>query len=64
MKQAIKFGFGFAFGTFLFKFSKAVVDSVVDKCLAKKFAEDADFRERVKVMSPELYVKYRKENTN
>lgn len=62
MKQAIKFGFGFALGTYLFGLSKAVVDLTIDKCFAKKLANDEGFCERVKVMSPKLYAKYRKDN--
>ena len=57
MKQAIKFGFGIAFGMWLFEACKTVVD---DR-MKKKFDADPDFRVQVKEVSPTLYIKYRKE---
>lgn len=62
MKQAVKFGFGFALGTYLFGFTKAALDLLIDKRFLKRFNANEKFRERVKVLSPELYAKYRKEN--
>ena len=62
MKDAIKFGFGFALGAYLFKLCGDVTWGVVEKCFEKKFDEDPEFRVRVKTVSPELYVRYRKEN--
>lgn len=62
MKNAIKFGFGVALGVHLFNMCHAAVNFAVDKYISKKFDEDGNFREHVKVMSPELYVKLRKED--
>lgn len=62
MKDAVKFGFGFAAGTYLFKLCAAVADNVLDRYLKKKFDADPEFRLRVKKLSPELYIKYRKED--
>ena len=62
MKDAIKFGFGFAFGAFVFRLCDAAADKMLDKVLKKRFDEDLEFRLAVKKISPELYVKYRKEN--
>jgi hypothetical protein len=61
MKEYIKFGFGAAFGVCLFKVCDKAVNLVIEKCFKKKFDEDPEFRLRVKAVSPELYVKYRKE---
>lgn len=62
MKDAIKFGFGAAFGACLFKLCNAVVDNIVDRYFRKKFEADPEFRVHVKTVSPALYVKYRKES--
>lgn len=62
MKKAIKLGFGFALGAYLFSFAKAGVDFVIDKCFEKRLNKDEGFREHIKVTSPELYAKFRKEN--
>lgn len=62
-KDAVKFGFGFALGTYLFAFTKAVIDFATEKYISKRFDEDGNFRERVKSISPELYAKHRKDNT-
>jgi hypothetical protein len=58
MKNAIKFGFGFALGTCLFKACKTVADDF----MSKKFKQDAEFRLHVKEVSPTLYARYRKDN--
>jgi hypothetical protein len=62
MKDAIKFGFGAAFGVCLFQMCKALVDKVTEKRFKDKFDTDPEFRLKVKEISPETYVKYRKEN--
>ena len=62
MKEYVKFGFGFALGACLFKLCDKAVSGVVGKLFKKKFDEDPDFRLYVKAVSPELYIKYRKEN--
>ena len=60
MKPAIKFGFGIAFGMWLFEACRTVVDDRI----RKKFDGDAEFRVQVKKISPTLYVRYRKETAN
>lgn len=62
IKDAIKFGFGAAFGMYLFKLCNAFVDGAVEKSFRKKFEADPEFRIRVKTVSPDLYVKFRKES--
>lgn len=59
MKKAIKFGFGFAFGAYLFQLCSGVVNNVSKKHFVKKFNEDEEFR--VKTMSPEMYAKHLKD---
>ena len=61
MKQAIKYGFGVAFGVYLFHLCNSVVNKVIEKSFQNKFDSDPVFRTRIKELSPELYVKYRKE---
>lgn len=56
MKGAIKFGFGFAFGAYLFSFSRTFVNVLFER----KFDKDAKFRERVKVTSPRAYAELMK----
>lgn len=62
MKKAFKVGFGVALGLYTFDLCKTLVNSVVERCFRKKFDTDLEFRLTVKEISPELYVKYRKEN--
>ena len=62
MKKAIKFGFGFAFGACAFNLCKTFATLIVNKHFRKKFDADPEFRIVVKEISPELYVKYRKED--
>ena len=61
MKNAVKFGFGFALGMCLFEMCSDVACGVAEKFFEKKFDEDPEFRVRVKTVSPALYAKYRKE---
>ena len=61
MKDAVKLGFGFALGAYLFKLCVAAVNVVSDKVVRDKLDADPEFRVRVKTISPELYAKYRKE---
>lgn len=62
MKNAIKVGFGFAFGVALYKLCDKIACDVIDRCLKKKFDADPEFRVQVKTVSPELYIRYRKES--
>ena len=61
-KDAIKLGFGLAFGVHLFKMCNAISEKIADRYLKKRFDEDGNFRERIRVTSPELYARYRKES--
>ena len=62
MKDFVKLGFGFATGAFLFKLCATVANNVADRYLKKRFDADPEFRLRIKKVSQELYIKYRKED--
>ena len=61
MKNAIKFGFGFAFGTWLFHFSKKLATAYSDGAFKRRFSRDDTFREFVRIVAPDLYETLMKE---